>query len=221
MNPPAESPPILVVDANTPTRYALRLALKRSDAPVCTASSAEQALDVIAARRPRAVFADRVLPGMNGLELLQLLRRNPETEGIPFVICCPDDRWPLAEIARELGVVAILRRDRMATALPEVLRRLRETERSRVGGEARASRVPAQDRPFEASRRPVGTESSPATSRASREDHAAAAAAAESRPIAASRALTAAQAAGVRRDAKLMAIGAACAFVGFVLLSLF
>lgn len=227
MNRPTEIPSFLVVDDYTPTRYALRLALKRSGASVCTATSAEQALGAIAAGRPIAIFADRVLPGMNGLELMQLLQRDPETRDIPFVICCPDDSWPLAELAGELGVLAILRRDRMATALPELLQRLRQTERSRVGGEAQAARFAAQA-PRDGSRdepRPrLGTASSDATRRPSQAIDGATGRAAESAellPVAARRPPSAARASGVRRDAKLMAIGAACACVGLFLLSLF
>lgn len=116
---------LLLVDASPPSRYALRLLLQRHGARVRTAESAEHALAWIDNDAPDAVLTACVLPGMNGLELLEILRTDPAKLGIPVVICCPDDSWPLAPTALRRGALAILRRDRLEQELPGVLDQIR------------------------------------------------------------------------------------------------
>jgi CheY-like chemotaxis protein len=115
---------ILLVDASRPARYALRLLLQQHGARVRTAESAERALETMLDYRPDAVFAGCVLPGMNGLELLEILKTDPTTARIDCVICCPDDNWRLQQIALQRGALAILRRDRLASDLPPLLARI-------------------------------------------------------------------------------------------------
>lgn len=117
-------PDILLVDASRPARYALRLLLQQQGARVRTAESAERALETMLDYRPNAVFAGHVLPGMNGLELLEILKTDPATAMIDCVICCPDGNWRLQQIALQRGALAILRRDRLASELPPLLARI-------------------------------------------------------------------------------------------------
>lgn len=115
---------LLLVDASPPARYALRLLLQRHGNHVRTAESAERALEIVRDGAPDAVLTACVLPGMNGLELLELLRTDRATAQIPLVICCPDGSWPLAETALQRGALAVLRRDRLKQDLPQVLARI-------------------------------------------------------------------------------------------------
>jgi CheY-like chemotaxis protein len=115
---------ILLVDASRPARYALRLLLQRHGARVRTTESAERALETMLDYRPDAVFAGCVLPGMNGLELLEVLKTDPVTAPVHCVICCPDGNWRLRQSALQRGALAILRRDRLALELPPLLARI-------------------------------------------------------------------------------------------------
>jgi len=112
---------LLLVDASPPARYALRLLLQRHGMRVRTAESAERALELICTGAPDAVLAASVLPGMNGLELLELLKADRATAQIPLVICCPDSHWPLAHTVLQRGALAVLRRDRLKQEIPGVL----------------------------------------------------------------------------------------------------
>ena len=112
---------LLLVDASPPARYALRLLLQRHGMRVRTAESAERALELIRTGAPDAVLAASVLPGMNGLELLELLKADRATAQIPLVICCPDSHWPLAHTVLQRGALAVLRRDRLKQEIPGVL----------------------------------------------------------------------------------------------------
>jgi CheY-like chemotaxis protein len=117
---------ILLVDASRPARYALRLLLQRHGARVRTTESAERALETMLDYRPDAVFAGCVLPGMNGLELLEVLKTDPVTAPVHCVICCPDGNWRLRQSALQRGALAILRRDRLAQELPPLLARIHD-----------------------------------------------------------------------------------------------
>ncbi len=116
---------LLLVDASPSSRYALRLLLQRHGTRVRTAESAERALELIRNGAPDAVVAASVLPGMNGLELLELLQADRATAQIPLVICCPDSSWPLAQTVLQRGALAVLRRDRLKQETPEVLAQIK------------------------------------------------------------------------------------------------
>jgi CheY-like chemotaxis protein len=117
-------PDILLVDASRPARYPMRLLLQRLGTTVRTADSAEQALELMAAAPPDAVLAARILPAMNALELLELMRSNSMTAMIPLIIYCPDGDWPLRRIALARGAAAVLTQDRAELELPALLAQL-------------------------------------------------------------------------------------------------
>ena len=113
---------ILIVDHRAAARYRLRLMLRRQGILVRIADTAEQALTEIETCRPDAVFADRVLPAMNGLELLELLRSDPPSRTLPVVICCNDSDWPLRDHALRRGALALLD---TSVAEPDLSRQLK------------------------------------------------------------------------------------------------
>ncbi len=49
-------------------------------------ASAEEALAVMADRCPRLVVLDLLLPGMTGLEMLEIMRRQPALARTPVII---------------------------------------------------------------------------------------------------------------------------------------
>ena len=70
---------VLIVD-DTPVNLKLvRVLLSRQGFEVRTASTAEEALEMAPAFRPRLVLADIQLPGMDGLEMTRRLKAAPET----------------------------------------------------------------------------------------------------------------------------------------------
>jgi CheY-like chemotaxis protein len=135
------SPPmdILLIDASVPARYALRLALKAQGAEVRQASSAEQALPALRARRPDLIVAAPVLPGMNALELQELLETSGDATAPPLVIRLGDAAWPLAAAARARGVAMVSSDAELARLLPSLL-----PNRPRPAGSVRAIRPQAK-----------------------------------------------------------------------------
>jgi len=66
---------ILIVDDDALMRRSLALSLEGAGYRAETATSAEEALEAVAARRPDLVLLDIGLPGIDGLEALRLLRQ--------------------------------------------------------------------------------------------------------------------------------------------------
>jgi two-component system cell cycle response regulator DivK len=77
--------PILVVEDNPLNSKLTMLTLTHAGYAVRTAADAEQALDVLKTFTPRLIVMDLQLPGMNGLELTNLLKSDPATREMVIV----------------------------------------------------------------------------------------------------------------------------------------
>lgn len=77
--PPNRAPVVLAVDDSNVGRKLAELHLSRAGFQVVTASSAEEALEVLAEMRPDAVLLDVVMPGMDGFELCHRIREIYDT----------------------------------------------------------------------------------------------------------------------------------------------
>ena len=78
---------ILVVDDNLNDRRLIRRLLQNHKRyRVYEASSGEEALEMVRERKPDLVVTDLTMPEMDGLTLLEKLKRDPETASIPVVV---------------------------------------------------------------------------------------------------------------------------------------
>ena len=77
--------PILIVDDNVQNLKLARVVLANEGYDVRTAAHAEEALRVLTTFVPRLILMDIQLPGMDGLQLTRLLRREPAHDGIRIV----------------------------------------------------------------------------------------------------------------------------------------
>lgn len=101
--------PLLVVEDVPNIRDLLQYTLKFKGYPVITARNGEDALAKIAEERPALVISDVLMPIMDGFDLCQRLRNNPETRDIPIILIsatyvAPEDR----AFAIRLGAVRFL-----------------------------------------------------------------------------------------------------------------
>jgi CheY-like chemotaxis protein len=76
---------ILVVEDDAANRDYARTVLEAEGFEIEAVESAEQALVVLAGRKPDLILMDIQLPGIDGLELTKRLKADPRTEPIPIV----------------------------------------------------------------------------------------------------------------------------------------
>ena len=77
---------VLVVDDDPAIRALARTSLREEGLAVLTATTAAEGAELAEARRPDLILLDLLLPDQGGLDLLQRLKRQPDTAGIPVMI---------------------------------------------------------------------------------------------------------------------------------------
>ena len=77
---------VIVVDDEPDIRYLLRITLEEAGYGVVEAAHGEAALELVRRSPPQLVLTDRMMPRMNGGELIERLRADESTKAIPIVI---------------------------------------------------------------------------------------------------------------------------------------
>jgi len=96
-------PKILVADDEPKWRRVLSLYLSRRQCEVETASNGQEAIQRIETHRPDLIIADITMPGMDGYELCQHLRRSASTRTIPFIFLTARDQETERLKGRRIG----------------------------------------------------------------------------------------------------------------------
>lgn len=94
---------VLIVDDNPEIQIANRIRLSAAGFQVECAASGALGLELAARQQPDAIVLDIRMPELNGLEVLQVLKQRPETQGIPVVMLSAsvgDERTALVAGAR-------------------------------------------------------------------------------------------------------------------------
>lgn len=77
---------VLLIEDEPNIAEAMRFLLTREGFRVSHLAEGGAALDRVRSDRPDLVILDHMLPGMSGLEILQALRADPETRGLPVMM---------------------------------------------------------------------------------------------------------------------------------------
>jgi DNA-binding response OmpR family regulator len=77
---------VLVVDDNELNAEYIRAVLKKYPFDVSVATDGPSALDATQRDRPDVVLLDIMMPGMNGIDVLGRLRRDPAAQTIPVIM---------------------------------------------------------------------------------------------------------------------------------------
>lgn len=78
---------ILIIDQNDTSQMIVHRALQ-SNYQCLACTSPLESMQVIHNLQPALILIDQILPDMDPLELLKLIRENPQTEHTPIVVCC-------------------------------------------------------------------------------------------------------------------------------------
>jgi CheY-like chemotaxis protein len=101
---------ILIVDDHEDTRRMLMLLLRHSGYAAETAADGPTALRAMTERRPGLVILDYNMPGMNGLEVLEVIRTTPALQDLPVILFTAVDAEGVMGPAERLGVQGFLRK---------------------------------------------------------------------------------------------------------------
>ena len=121
-----EASGILIVDDNEDNRYTLQLLLEsEGHQRIATASDGNEALAILEKEAFGLVLLDMMMPGLNGDEVLKIIKGNPDTREIPVVMISADTDIETVSKCIELGAEdylpkpfnPIILRARIASAL--------------------------------------------------------------------------------------------------------
>lgn len=114
---------VLVVDDDTLARVFARMVLLAGGHEVIEAKSGEGALDLMAARPPDCIVLDLVMPGLSGLEVMEILGGRAESAPIVVVTGSLDeaDRERCFRLGARAFVTKPVSRETLARAVREAL----------------------------------------------------------------------------------------------------
>jgi CheY-like chemotaxis protein len=146
---------VLIVDDSRSARHVLKRQLKQYDIIVDEVESAEDALQYLLYNKPHAIFMDHMMPGMDGLQAVRVIKGNPATGLIPIVMFTSKEGGEVyLNQARALGAAGVLPKQIESSDLEAVLDSLRLFEVPedpvRISDAEAATTVDAPDRPVSA-----------------------------------------------------------------------
>jgi CheY-like chemotaxis protein len=101
---------ILIVDDHEDTRRMLALLLRHSGYAAETVPDGPAALAAMEADRPCLVILDYNMPGMSGLEVLEVIRSTPALADVPVILFTAVDADVVLRPAQQLGVQGFFRK---------------------------------------------------------------------------------------------------------------
>ncbi len=80
------TPSVLVVEDEVALQNAIEIKLKKEGYRVTVASTADEAMKALVNETPDLIWLDLLLPGMDGLEFLQIVRAEATWKHIPVIV---------------------------------------------------------------------------------------------------------------------------------------
>ncbi len=77
---------VLVVEDEPALQEAIKFKLEKRGINVMLASSGEQALEMLKQKRPQLIWLDILLPGINGLEVLEKIRQDNQLKDLAVIM---------------------------------------------------------------------------------------------------------------------------------------
>jgi CheY-like chemotaxis protein len=113
----------LVVDDNIETADSLCQLLSLLDIDAQPAYGPRVALEYLLKQVPDLVLLDLNMPGVNGLEVLRYLRREPRLVDIPVIVVTAEDERIILQKSLQAGATAVITKPASFEILEEILRK--------------------------------------------------------------------------------------------------
>ncbi|MFH1184412.1 MAG: thioredoxin-dependent thiol peroxidase [Chloroflexota bacterium] len=114
----------LIIDDNRSTADALLQMLGLLHVPARVAYGSSAAMSLLSSFTPSLVLLDITMPGVDGMEVLGFLRREPRLAGVPVLVITLDDQPETRERAFKRGASAVIIKPATLDVLEDSLRRL-------------------------------------------------------------------------------------------------
>lgn len=96
---------ILVIDDSNTNLVLLESLLQKNGYTVCSALSAMEGIENLRQEKPDLIYLDFLMPEIDGLEFMDMLRINDEWKDIPVVILSAISDSDIIKRSREKGVI--------------------------------------------------------------------------------------------------------------------
>jgi CheY-like chemotaxis protein len=113
----------IVIDDNRETADSLCQLLSLLDIDAQPAYGPRAALEYLLRKVPDLVLLDLNMPGVNGLEVLGYLRREPRLMDVPVIVVTAEDERVVLQRAIKNGATAVIIKPAMIEELEVVLRK--------------------------------------------------------------------------------------------------
>jgi len=115
----------LIVDDSSTAQYRLKKMLRHYPLDIDIVDSGEAALRYLSRHSPAVIFMDHLMPGMDGLRALQIIKSNPDTATVPVIMYTSKSGDLYTGQARALGALDVVSKDRInATDLSKVMQNI-------------------------------------------------------------------------------------------------
>ncbi len=94
---------LLLIDDENIWLDTMKTVLKSESFEVLTADSGTEALSKLKNTKPDLILSDVRMPDMNGFELYDKIKKNPNLNNIPFVFMSSLDDYDAKKVAKTLG----------------------------------------------------------------------------------------------------------------------
>lgn len=101
---------VVVVDGESAHLYYTSMLLQRLEYNIHTAKTAEDAFEIMGVAHPALVLTEISLAGMNGVEFLKKIKRNPQTRSLPVIILTSSKDPAVKEACLQEGCTAFLQK---------------------------------------------------------------------------------------------------------------
>jgi CheY-like chemotaxis protein len=133
-------PLALIVDHDDDTRSMYSEYLKQAGCETDEAADGPDALAKAIALRPDVIVTETRLPGINGFELCEILRRDGVTRSIPIIVVTATGDPPSTARARTAGADVVLIKPCLPDALCDEIRRVTHQSRA-LGGRSQGTQT--------------------------------------------------------------------------------